>query len=75
MAEVQEERYILQDYLGEPSSVRKERRDCYCNMSMEDMEEELANSGWKPVPGDSDPIAMDDLLASIEYMVGASYDC
>ncbi len=39
------------------------------------MEEELANSGWKPVPGDSDPIAMDDLLASIEYMVGASSDC
>jgi hypothetical protein len=64
MKEAEEQRAIIREHLGEPLST--ERREEIINMSIEDMEKELAESRLGPKPGDGSPVTMEELLAEIE---------
>ncbi len=64
IAEGEEQSQILREHLGE--SPRASRREEMMNMRLEDMEKELAESGWKPKPEDDLPVTEEELLAGIE---------
>jgi hypothetical protein len=64
IAEGEEQSQILREHLGE--SPRASRREEMMNMSLEDMEKELAESGWKPKPEDDLSVTEEELPAGIE---------
>ncbi len=64
MEEGKHQREELREPLVEPSMPSRQRE--IMDMSLEDMEKELAVSGWKPKPEDGLPVLGEALLAGVE---------